>query len=147
MYLELLDKNGNAVERDVEWSVKNASFGHMSKGKTGTGTEQTTVFSADKPGTYTITATYKTVPKKSHSVTKTITVRKPEVDLTLHGSATGYKGDTGNYWLEAKIDGQDATDLQVKWSTDWAGKVNKDTSEIGQNGAVQVIFGLWADSF
>lgn len=146
MYLELLDKNGNAVERDVEWSVKNASFGHMSKGKTGTGAEQTTVFSADKPGTYTIIATYKTVPKKSHSVTKTITVRKPEVDLTLHGSATGYKGDTGNYWLEAKIDGQDATDLQVKWSTDWAGKVNKDTSEIGQNGAVQVTFGLWADS-
>lgn len=146
MYLELLDKNGNAVERDVEWSVKDASFGHMSKGTTGAGVEQTTIFSADKPGTYTITATYKTVPKKLHSVTKTITVRKPEVDLTLHGPATGYRGDTGNYWLEAKIDGQDATDLQVKWSTDWAGKVNKDISEIGQNGVVQVTYDLWEKS-
>lgn len=145
IYLELSDKDGNAIERNVTWSVQNGSTGHLSVRETKTGSGQKTIFSADKPGTYTITASYYTVPGMSHSVTKTITVRKPEVNLTLHGSKTGYNGDTGNYWLEANVDGKTASNLQVTWTTDRA-NVNKSTSETGETGMVQVKFDDYASS-
>lgn len=140
MYLELLDENGNAVKRNVEWTVKDTSSGHLSKSTTDTGADQTTIFSADKPGTYTVTATYKTVPGISHSINKTITVRKPEVNLTLHGLENGYNNDTANYWLEVTVDGKNMADMQVTWTTDWAGNLNRKESTVGENNAVQVTF-------
>ena len=42
---ELLDENGNAVKRNVEWTVKDTSSGHLSKSTTDTGADQTTIFS------------------------------------------------------------------------------------------------------
>ena len=146
LYLELLDKDGNAMDRDVTWSIQNGTDGHLSAGSTTTGENQKTVFSADKPGVYIITASYNVVLGISHDITKTITVRKPEVKLTLHGAKTGYNGDTESYWLEAKVDGKTISNLQVTWKTDWAGNVNKPTSETGETGAVQVKFDAGASS-
>ena len=146
LYLELLDKDGNAMDRDVTWSIQNGIDGHLSAGSTMTGENQKTVFSADKPGVYIITASYNVALGISHDITKTITVRKPEVKLTLHGAKTGYNGDTESYWLEAKVDGKTISNLQVTWKTDWAGNVNKPTSETGETGAVQVKFDAGASS-
>ena len=146
LYCELLDKDDNAVKRTVTWSVKDGTTGHLSESNTDTGVNQLTVFSADKPGTYMITAAYDTVQNRQHYITKKITVRKPEVELTLHGPENGYNGDTNTYWLEAKIDKKDAADLQVTWTTDWAGKLNKATSKTGNNDAVWVAFDANAGS-
>lgn len=140
LYFELLDKNGNLLKRDVGWSVVDNTTGSLSNYSTSTGANQTTVFSASKPGTYTVTANYAAVENRKYNITKTITVRKPEVNLTLHGPENGYNNDTANYWLEATVDGKNMTDMQVTWTTNWAGKLNKKESTVGENNAVQVTF-------
>ena len=145
LYLELLDKSGNLLERTVEWKVEE-SAGHLSQGKTNTGAEQITVFSADKPGTYTITAEYTVAGNKKQSVKKTITVRKPEVELIIHGDTSGYKGDSKQYWLEAKIDGKVVTDLDVVWHQNSKWETKLGTTKSNEDSKVTVQYGLYQGS-
>lgn len=149
LYLNILDKrDGKAVSRNVTWSFvnNNESAGSLSKYSTGSGEKETTVFSAKKSGTYTIKAVYEIVAGKSVTLQKTITVRKPEVELIIHGDTSGYKGDSKQYWLEAKIDGKAVTDLDVVWyqNSKWETKLG--TTKSNEDSKFTIQYGLYQGS-
>ena len=149
LYLNILDKrDGKAVSRNVTWSFvnNNESAGSLSKYSTGSGEKETTVFSAKKSGTYTIKAVYEIVAGKSVTLQKTITVRKPEVELIIHGDTSGYKGDSKQYWLEAKIDGTVVTDLDVVWHQNSKWETNLGTTKSNEDSKVTVQYGLYQGS-
>ena len=116
VYLELVDKNGSPVDREVTWSVDKERSSLLSTTKTRTGEDSKVTFAPDKPGTYVISATYMAITNKSYTVTKTITVRKPKVDFSINGPDTVVKTSTESYWLSVKIGEETLTDLDVTWN-------------------------------
>ena len=48
------------------------------------------------------------------TVTKNITLRNPEVDIVIHGSATGTKNGSEKYWAVIKVDGKTVTSTTIK---------------------------------
>lgn len=149
LYLNIVDKrNGKAINKTVNWSfVSNpGNAGTLSKYSTGSGEKEKTVFSATKPGKYIIEAQYDAVQNKTIKLQKTIIVRKPDVELIIHGDTSGYKGDQKQYWLEIKVDGESVTNLDVIWykTNQWGGMLGKTKSN--ENSKVTVSYGLYEET-
>lgn len=115
LYLQLVDKNNNPVDREVTWSIEENWSDLLSPKTTRTGEISKVTFTPDKPGTYVISATYTAITNKSHTVKKTITVGKPKADISIIGPETVIKTNTEKYWLSVKIGEETLTDLNVTW--------------------------------
>lgn len=142
LYLDLTDElTGKTMDRTVRWSVDNN--GHISAYETKSGEAGKITLYGDKPGTYTVTAEYYTVQNQWKKVTKTVTVRKPEVKLEIMGPDTGVVNGYGEYWLQVKVDGKIIQNQSVTWGS-WNFVLDKTTSESNSNEKVKVKYTSWA---
>lgn len=117
LYLQLVDMNNNHIDREVTWSVNNDSnkSNLLSATTSRTGENSKITFTPNAPGTYVISATYSAITNKAHTVTKTITVGKPNVELQIHGKNQVSKLSQEHYWLSAQVEGESQTNLDVHW--------------------------------
>ena len=117
LYLQLVDKNNNLIDRKVTWSVNNDSnkSNLLSATTSRTGEDSKITFTPNAPGTYVISATYPAITNKPHTVTKKITVGKPNVELQIHGNNQVSKLSQEHYWLSAQVEGELQTNLDVHW--------------------------------
>lgn len=144
LYLDLTDElTGKTMDRTVRWSVDNN--GHISAYETKSGEAGKITLYGDKPGTYTVTAEYYTVQNQWKKVTKTVTVREPEVKLEIMGNATGTKGESDDYWLQVKIDGKVVTDQDVAWDGPWCVHYDKKKAKSIREDTVKVTFDMWGN--
>lgn len=146
LYLDLTDElTGKTMDRTVKWSVDNN--GHISAYETKSGEAGKITLYGDKPGTYTVTAQYYTVQNQWKKVTKTITVREPDIELEIIGPATGKKGGSEMYWLQVKIDGKIVTDQDVKWTGPWCVNYDRYTSKSNSKDQVKATFNEWGSDY
>lgn len=117
LYLQLVDKNNNLIDCKVTWSVNNDSnkSNLLSATTSRTGEDSKITFTPNAPGTYVISATYPAITNKPHTVTKKITVGKPNVELQIHGNNQVSKLSQEHYWLSAQVEGELQTNLDVHW--------------------------------
>lgn len=145
LYLQLVDKNNNLIDREVTWSVNNDSnkLNLLSAPTSKTGEDSKITFTPNAPGTYVISATYPAITNKAHTVTKKITVGKPNVELQIHGKNQVRKLSQEHYWLSAQVEGELQTNLDVrwKWEHDQQGITDVGTSKSLESSLVTVNFG------
>ena len=117
LYLQLVDMNNNHIDREVTWSVNNDSnkSNLLSTTTSRTGENSKITFTPNAPGTYVISATYSAITNKAHTVTKTITVGKPEVHSSINGPDTVLKNSSENYWIDVKVGEEKRTNLNITW--------------------------------
>ena len=117
LYLQLVDKNNNLIDRKVTWSVNNDSnkSNLLSTTTSRTGEDSKITFTPNAPGTYVISATYPAITNKPHTVKKKITVGKPEVHASINGPDTVLKNSSENYWLDVNVGEEKRTDLNITW--------------------------------
>ena len=145
LYLRLVDKNNNPIDREVTWSVNNDSnkSNLLSATTSRTGEDSKITFTPNAPGTYVISATYPAITNKAHTVTKKITVGKPNVELQIHGNNQVSKLSQEHYWLSAQVEGELQTNLDVHWKWEhnqqWITDVG--TSKSLESSLVTVDFG------
>ena len=110
-------RDSNHIDREVTWSVNNDSnkSNLLSATTSRTGENSKITFTPNAPGTYVISATYSAITNKAHTVTKTITVGKPNVELQIHGKNQVSKLSQEHYWLSAQVEGESQTNLDVHW--------------------------------
>ena len=134
LYLQLVDKNNNLIDREVTWSVNNDSnkSNLLSATTSRTGEDSKITFTPKAPGTYVISATYPAITNKPHTVTKKITVGKPEVHASINGPDTVLKNSSENYWLDVKVGEEKRTDLNITWkwkhSSSWSDPLGQSSS-------------------
>lgn len=144
LYLRLVDKNNNPIDREVTWSVNNDSnkSNLLSATTSRTGEDSKITFTPNAPGTYVISATYPAITNKAHTVTKKITVGKPEVHASINGPDTVLKNSSENYWLDVNVGEEKRTDLNVTWkwkhNSSWIDILNQSSSS--ESSPVRVTF-------
>ena len=152
-YLELKDENGKEVDRKVIWHIDNNAYTEDYNYTTVTGEKSKIKFKFSEwtqAENYQITATYYASSDMNNwtpagTVTKNITLRNPEVDIVIHGSATGTKNGSEKYWAVIKVDGKTVTDQVVKWSAS-GGWSNKESSKSNKDDQVKITFYDWSDT-
>lgn len=152
-YLELKDENGKEVDRKVIWHIDNNAYTEDYNYTTVTGEKSKIKFKFSEwsqAENYQITATYYASSDMNNwtpagTVTKNITLRNPEVDIVIHGSATGTKNGSEKYWAVIKVDGKTVTDQVVKWSAS-CGWSNKESSKSNKDDQVKITFYDWSDT-
>ena len=152
-YLELKDENEKEVDRKVIWSIDNGAYTEDYNYTTVTGKKSKIKFKFSEwsqAENYQIIATYYASSDMNNwtpagTVTKNITLRNPEVDIVIHGSATGTKNGSEKYWAVIKVDGKTVTDQVVKWSAS-CGWSNKESSKSNKDDQVKITFYDWSDT-
>ena len=152
-YLELKDENGKEVDRKVIWHIDNNAYTEDYNYTTVTGEKSKIKFKFSEwsqAENYQITATYYASSDMNNwtpagTVTKNITLRNPEVDIVIHGSATGTKNGSEKYWAVIKVDGKTVTDQVVKWSAS-CGRSNKESSKSNKDDQIKITFYDWSDT-
>lgn len=145
LYLELQNRKNESVNKDVTWYVNDGTT-NLNVYTSQCGENSKVVFSADRPGTYVIKAEYHTTQNSVKYATKTLQVRRPDVQLSIQGMDEVSKGGTASYWLQVTIDGNVKNDIDVQWSGDWAATFNHDSSKSNNTDKVEVAFSQWAES-
>ena len=145
LYLELQNRKNESVNKDVTWYVNDGKM-NLNVYTSQCGENSKVVFSADRPGTYVIKAEYHTTQNSVKYATKTLQVRRPDVQLSIQGMDEVSKGGTASYWLQVTIDGNVKNDIDVQWSGDWAATFNHDSSKSNNTDKVEVAFSQWAKS-
>lgn len=145
LYLELQNRKNESVNKDVTWYVNDGKT-NLNVYTSQCGENSKVVFSADRPGTYVIKAEYHTTQNSVKYATKTLQVRRPDVQLSIQGMDEVSKGGTASYWLQVTIDGNVKNDIDVQWSGDWAATFNHDSSKSNNTDKVEVAFSQWAES-
>ncbi len=145
LYLELKNRKNESVNKDVTWYVNDGKM-NLNVYTSQCGENSKVIFSADEPGTYVIKAEYHTTKNSVKYSTKTLQVRKPDVQLSIQGMNEVSKGGTASYWLQVTIDGNVKNDIDVQWSGDWPATFNHDSSKSNNTDKVEVAFSQWAES-
>ena len=84
LYLELQNRKNESVNKDVTWYVNDGKT-NLNVYTSQCGENSKVVFSADRPGTYVIKAEYHTTQNSVKYATKTLQVRRPDVQLSIQG--------------------------------------------------------------
>lgn len=145
LYLELQNRKNESVNKDVTWYVNDGKT-NLNVYTSQCGENSKVVFSADRPGTYVIKAEYHTTQNSVKYATKTLQVRRPDVQLSIQGMDEVSKGGTASYWLQVTIDGNVKNDIDVQWSGDWSATFNHNSSKSNNTDKVEVAFFQWAES-
>lgn len=145
LYLELQNRKNESVNKDVTWYVNDGKT-NLNVYTSQCGENSKVVFSADRPGTYVIKAEYHTTQNSVKYATKTLQVRRPDVQLSIQGMDEVSKGGTASYWLQVTIDGNVKNDIDVQWSGDWSATFNHNSSKSNNTDKVEVAFSQWAES-
>ena len=145
LYLELQNRKNESVNKDVTWYVNDGKT-NLNVYTSQCGENSKVAFSADRPGTYVIKAEYHTTQNSVKYATKTLQVRRPDVQLSIQGMDEVSKGGTDSYWLQVTIDGNVKNDIDVQWSGDWAATFNHNSSKSNNTDKVEVAFSQWAES-
>ena len=149
-YLEIKDGE-KEINTKVTWTT-DGRF-RVNNGTTETGENnkvKVSFYNQGLLGEYTITATYYATSNQDDSrvlgtVIKTFTLRKPEVELKIMGPDSGKKNGTGEYWLEATVDGVIKKELEVTWDNGWYSNCGKTTSN--KDSKITMRYNQWQDSW
>ena len=145
LYLELQNRKNESVNKDVTWYVNDGKT-NLNVYTSQCGENSKVTFFADRPGTYVIKAEYHTTQNSVKYATKTLQVRRPDVQLSIQGMDEVSKGGTASYWLQVTIDGNVKNGIDVQWSGDWPATFNHDSSKSNNTDKVEVAFSQWAES-
>ena len=120
----------NGIEKtdfDVTWRWQRNSQWTIELGKTKSVADSLIDVEFSSGDVYELVADVK-LGEKTYTISKSISVKEPEVKLTLNGTDTAYLGDTRQYWLKVMVNGVEKTDFDVTWRGQWTIELGKTKS-------------------